>query len=176
LNALETNRARAGFTLIETLGVIAIMALLSAAASIMLSGSRHAADLSASIEQVRQADLFSRALASSSNQTTVFSISLASGSLSRRNGNESTVLGNLPADVRIARVRIAGATVDFGSADIPFSPPGRGPSYAVQFASSTGEKQWAVFAGLTGQMSKARDEDVDSILEETAGSQGADAH
>ena len=168
-------RQHRAFTLIEMLGVIAIMALLSAAASVMLSGPRHEADLQDGIEQIQQADLSSRTLARQSDEKISLTINVSQGRLIRVAGTAETLLGNLPGDVKIERVRAGSAAIDFGSPNIDYSKRGCSNSYAVRLASSAGEKQWIVFAGLTGQMLKVDDQDVDDIFQEVSGSNGPDA-
>jgi prepilin-type N-terminal cleavage/methylation domain-containing protein len=158
-----SRRCRA-FTLIEMLGVIAIMAMLSGAAAMMLGGTRHAADLQQGIEQIAQSDASARALARSLDQPVILSMALTSGQIRRSNGNTTAVLGNLPDDVKIQRERVGDTSTDFGNADITFNPRGCSNSYAVKLATSSGDKQWIVFAGLSGQMLKVSDEDIDAIF------------
>ena len=168
-------RANRGFTLIEMLGVLTIMAMLSGAASVMLNGSRHQADLQDAIGQIASADSSTRELARNVNQPIQLTISLPGRRLSRTNGFGVVTLGELPGDVKIGRVRTAGQITDSGLATMTFTPAGRSQTYAVSLINAAGEKQWILFSGLSGQMVSVNDEDIDNIFQLASGSPGSDA-
>ena len=168
------HRRSPAFTLIEMLGVLAIMALLSAAATVMLSGSRHAADMHDAIEQFQQADISVRTLSKNADRPVTLVISLPNGRMARTNQDAMDTLGSLPSDVKIERVRKGSSTIDYGSAAIAFNAGGRSDSYAIKLVNSARQRQWIIFAGLTGQMSEVNDDEIDQIFEQI--STGFDAH
>jgi prepilin-type N-terminal cleavage/methylation domain-containing protein len=164
-----------GFTLIELVGVLAIMALLAGAASLELGGSRHKADLADAVGQLQSADLSARTLARSRDQPVTLSISIADGSIHRSTGDTATTLGRLPADIRIARIRQAGTAIDFGTVSITIHPQGTSVSYAVELVCTNGDRQWIFFSGMSGQMLKVDDENLDAILQLCSGQTWPDA-
>ena len=133
-----------------------------------------AANLRDAIDQLSLADASARSIARSTDTEATLEISIATGSLTQTDGSNRTVLIHLPGDVKIERIRTAGATTDFGAMTIAFSSRGCSGSYAIRLASSTGEKQWIIFAGLTGQMLKVNDDQIDAILQNI--STGPDTH
>jgi prepilin-type N-terminal cleavage/methylation domain-containing protein len=162
-------RCSRGFTLIELVGVLSIMALLAGTASLELNGSRHKGDLADAIGQLQSADQNARTLARSGDQPVTLSISIADGSIRRSSGDVVTTPGYLPSDIKIARVRQAGTAIDFGSAAITIRPRGLSVSYAVELVCSDGDRQWIVFSGISGQMLKVDDENLDAILQLCSG-------
>ncbi len=169
-------RRAPAFTLIEMVGVLAIMALLAGAAVVSLHGSRRRVDLRDAVEQIAQADASVRAVARGVDTPVGMKIVLSTGQLFRIGPDAVTAkLAELPRDVSIRRVRIGDENVDSGDLTVEISSRGASPSYAVRVDDTAGEHQWVVAAGLTGQVTKVTDEELDSIFDQVSAPAGADA-
>jgi prepilin-type N-terminal cleavage/methylation domain-containing protein len=149
-----------GFTLIETMLAVLLMALLTAAAALSLSRPMKSARSVDAMEMVRSFDTVGRAAATTSGHNVRLVFDLSNGMLSRRDGTDLQILRSrvsLPPGCSIGALNISGEVVSSGEAIIDISPHGWSQSYAVHLQ-SPGANHWMVFAGLTGQMSEAHDE------------------
>ena len=160
------NAARPGaraFTLIETLAVIALLAILTAAAVVSLSGTRRAARAEDAIERLMAFDRTTRDAARRVGRASGLRFELNRARVGRTNAEgEPTPLALEGA--RVTRVIVRGESIGYGEVVVPFSDRGQSPSYAVLLSAQAGER-WVAFAGLTGQAFVVSDErDVQEIL------------
>ena len=149
-----------GFTLIETMLAVLIMALLTAGVALSFSQPLKASRTADAIELVRSFDLLGRQAAITSNRNVRLVFDLSSNTLLQRDGpdlHELRTHVSLPPGCRIDSLRIAGQLVSAGEAVVDISPHGWSRSYAVHLQ-GPGADRWLVFAGLSGQMSKVNDE------------------
>jgi prepilin-type N-terminal cleavage/methylation domain-containing protein len=168
-------QGRYGFTLIETLAVLALLAIMTAAVAASLGGARRAADLDGVAERFIEFDRGTREVAKRLARPSELRFELNRGTVSRLDGGEKHptpfVFG---ADVRAARLIVRGESMGYGDVAVPFSEHAHSPSYAVLLAGNAGQR-WVAFAGLTGQALVLRDEhQVQDILSPPAGAR-ADA-
>jgi prepilin-type N-terminal cleavage/methylation domain-containing protein len=155
---------RRGFTLIEMSAVLLLMALLSAAVAVNLTGSKHRADLTDAADQINAADAAVRAIAGSTEGPVRLTISPSTRKLRRDTpGRPAVTIAELPADVTVESIRLAGSAVSYNDAAIAFTA-GRSPTYAVRLSAPGGQHEWIVIAGLTGKSSVETDEAVDAIF------------
>ena len=153
----RTLRRRLGFTLIETVAVLAMTAILAGTAAVALSGPRARAVAADAVGQLSFADAGVRQTARSTDHPQSFTIDLAAGRFSRSaDGGPDVTLADLPAGVRVTRVWVNGEAVDFGRATVAVSAAGRTRSYAVGLSTPAGPR-WTVVAGLTGQATPVPD-------------------
>ena len=146
----KTSRA---FTLIETIAVIALLAVITAAVAVSLSGAKSTADLDGVAERFIALDRGTREVARRFGRRPSLRFELNQGTVRRLDdvdgdGNRTTplVLGG----ARVAKLIVRGESVGYGEASVPFSDGGRSPSYAVLLTNKAGQR-WVAFAGLTGQ-------------------------
>jgi prepilin-type N-terminal cleavage/methylation domain-containing protein len=161
------------FTLIETLAVIALLAVLTAAVAVSLSGARRSADLDGVAEHFIALDRGTRELARRFGKRPSLRFELNGGTLSRVDGADAGENRTTPLAVggaRVAKLIIRDESIGYGEATVRFSDGGRSPSYAVLLNNETGQR-WVAFAGLTGQALVLGDErQVRNIL--SGGSDG----
>lgn len=166
-----TSRPR-GFTLIEALAVIALMALLTAAAAVSLRGAARTARIEDVADAFAGFDRGTREFARRFDRTPALRFDLNRGTVSRTGADREPTPLVLAGDVRVTRVIAGGAVRISGEVALPFSSLGQSPSYAVQLAGPAGER-WALFAGLTGQPMVLRNEqDALDILAPAASKAG----
>jgi prepilin-type N-terminal cleavage/methylation domain-containing protein len=161
------------FTLIETLAVIALLAIITAAVAVSLSGARRSADLDGVAERLIAYDRGTRDIARRFGKQPSLRFELNRGTLQRlidtdASGNRVTPLAI--GGARVAKLIVRGESVGYGEASVPFSDGGRSPSYAVLLTNKAGQR-WVAFAGLTGQAFVLGDErQVQNILSGTEAS------
>jgi prepilin-type N-terminal cleavage/methylation domain-containing protein len=156
---------RRGFTLIEIMAVMVILALLSAAAAWSFSRPLARARASEAIELVTSFDASSRLAARRFGRSVDMQFDLADGTLRRREGEQVAYRSALPQGFSIEQVRTGEGVRDAGEVTIECSRLALSPSYAVKLVGPGGVERWLVVAGLSGQVTAARDEaDVDAML------------
>jgi prepilin-type N-terminal cleavage/methylation domain-containing protein len=154
-----------GFTLIETMLAVLLLALLASAAALSFSRPIAAARLDDAVELVHVFDANTR-IAARNGHGSRLTLNLATNTLERRDGAEraeATFATPLPTGCRIAAVRIGPDSVKQGEVDLDVSALGLSRSYAVQLAGPT-EDRWLVFAGLSGEMVTVADESTVSNM------------
>lgn len=158
MRSLHINQS--GFTLIEMMLAVMLMALLAGAVAMGFSQPLKSSRTVDAIEVVRSFDNMARqsAVASGSNARLVFDV--AQNSLMLRDGAELTQLRSrisLPQGCRIDAVRIDEHLVSSSEAILDISPHGWSKTYAVHLL-CPGSDRWLVFAGMTGQMTQVQNE------------------
>ena len=154
--------------------VLALMAVLTGTAVVLLAGPRGRAAAADAVGQVAFADLQTRQAAVAADRPQALVIDLADGRLSRSplaltDATAGATLADLPAGVRVTRVLTAGEAVDYGQVRVAVSAAGRSASYAVGLSTAAGPR-WLVVAGLTGQATPVPDEAAaDAALAPTRG-------
>ncbi len=157
-----------GFTLIELLAVLVIMALITAMASIRLSGTAQAAQLEWATERVESADGLMRTHASACGQPAHLQFELGTGRLGRRFGNrqEKTSIVELGQSLRVTRFLSATRDVETGEISVDYSPQGTSQTFAVELKGARDRSVWLLFAGITGQVTRMEEErDVSRMLQ-----------
>jgi len=171
LLACRARAKRSGFTLIEIMFAVLLMALLTAAAAFSFSGPIRAARSQDAIQQIRTFDESARLLARNSGRPVRVVFDLTANTISRREGQafeNVAALSALPSGYQLDRVRVEGRDYSDPEAVIDYSPLGLSRSYAVHVV-GPGLDRWALVAGTTGQVTQWSDESaIDSILENAA--------
>lgn len=186
----------AAFTLIEVMAVVALLGLLAGATAWSLAGEARRQTREDLIEQIVQTDLHCRVAATRTGQSHELVIDLDEQAIWRR-GPEQSESENashrmkVAGDYRIDRVLtsevVSGSKhgnggdsfvqIDTGGMVIVCGPAGCTTSYALRIAHEpTGELQWLLIAGLTGQSILINDEsEIEDIFTQLATGR-TDAH
>lgn len=154
------NRNRPGFTLLETMLAVLIMALLAGGVAMSFAQPLRAARSEDAVDQVRSFDELSRQLALSSGRTVRMAFDLSNHELLERDGDDLKELRrriSLPPGCRVSALLITGHLVTVGEAVVDVSPHGWSRTYAVKLETPAGTS-WLVLAGLTGQMTIVNNE------------------
>lgn len=154
----ETRR-RKGFTLIELVVVIAIIALLSTLAVMSLRGTIDRYHLSQAVQTVELSDASARRLARATDQMVVATIDRHHNRW--RIGDRSF---QIPTAVEIESIALGRRAIAGSEVDIDYSRDGWSPTYALQL--KRGEiEQWIVVLGASGQVVSVRDRgEADALL------------
>jgi len=170
-----------GFTLVEVIAVVALLALLAGATALSLTGDADLAKHSDILDRLRHADRMARLAAQRTGRPQLLRINLDKQRIQRMQdtrGGQDTANHPyaLPAGYRIAAVVMPDTPdapgyartnadvdeVDTSIAEIAFSTEGRSVSYAVRIVSTREAapdeapnhdrpREWLVVSGLTGQ-------------------------
>lgn len=161
---LGRRHRRGSFTLIEFLGVLALMALLSGMAAVSLTSFLRHHAVEDAIERIRFADQAARDRAAAAGAARVLRVDLAAGEVRvlAEPGVDGATLATLPGGVRITDATIAGDRTGYGYLDVPIARTGLSPTYALRLRGQ--REQWVVIAGLTGHLQEVEREDVDTLL------------
>lgn len=165
-----------GFTLIEIVVAVAIMALLATAAAFSFSRPLHRARAVEAIEQIRYLDSSSRDFARRFGRNVQIAFDLSENAIERREGtsHDATFSAQIASPLRIEAVWTAGRRINDGEAIIPVSSLGISPTYAVKLSGPQGER-WVVVTGLAGETATySDDEQIQAIFSTIAPRRDAD--
>lgn len=144
----------AGFTLVEVMAVLCILALGLSGGMLMLSGAlRKATGASFASDFL---DAHDWACKHSEVSAAQLQLELDFSAQQIRVGTGGPVV-DLPKSVQLERVLMGGAILEAGSVNVPYVR-GKAPTYAVLFQLSNGRGKWFVVCGPTGQVKVIQDE------------------
>ena len=162
---MEADR-RNGFTLIELVAVIAILALVAAMVVISVRKPLRVATLEDSVSQLRLLDQQVRTLSRrfDRRQELTFHLNTGRVHIAETDGGQSDrerVLGGT-----VDRVMMGRRVHDYGDVSIRYDAAGRTPTFAVRVSVSDDVRRWLLFAGITGQVTEHEYEsEVRTILD-----------
>src|SRR5262245_47148217 len=155
---------RCGFTLIEVMTVVIIMALLATAAALSFTRPLAAARARDAEDQVRALDASARQFARRFGRPVEIILDLANSTLARRERDMIVFQTKLPHGCRIDEVRFSGRSETLGEVAVECSGAGLSRSYAAHLVGPQLDL-WLIFAGLSGQVTQVSDvSQVDAIL------------
>ncbi len=163
--------SRRGFTLIEVMLAVLLLALLTAGVTLKSSGLLSAGRAEDAVNLVRSFDAAARQWAVASGRPARMSFDLAAGTLSRLDGKSTTVV-SLPPKLRIDHIKVGGRDETLGLVLIDVSPRGWSRSYALRLSGPGGER-WLSIAGLSGVVTETSNE---RDLPEAPSTPGYDTH
>jgi prepilin-type N-terminal cleavage/methylation domain-containing protein len=149
---------RRAFTLLEVMAVVVLLGLTAGAVAWSFAGHVRHASRDAAVSQFVRADRLARLAAQRQGRPCALRIDLTTQRLVRHMGAPTEAPAEQAHSATLAggrcdRIVVAGtaaSTAPAGIVEIPFSPGGRSPSYAVRLVFSE-RALWLVFSGLTGQ-------------------------
>lgn len=161
-------RRTSAFTLIELLAVLVIVGLITAVASIRLSGTAQAARLEWAIQRLAAEDTLMRTHAAASGRAAHLRVQLGTGRLIRDFGDrrEKASPVDLGQNLQVSRFLSAARDIETGDASIDYSPSGTCQTFAVELKGPGNRSILMLFAGITGQVTRIEDgRDVSRILQ-----------
>ena len=147
----ETLDRRRGFSLIEAVLVLALIALITTATTLSLRGRLSGARMEDAVGRLVEFDRVTREAARA--QRLELRFDLNAGTLKRSTDAQYSPGGGY----RVARLWTDGGLAQSGEVSVPFSRHGQSPTYAV-LLESTALRQWIVIAGMTGKAVLIQDE------------------
>jgi prepilin-type N-terminal cleavage/methylation domain-containing protein len=156
-----------GFTLVEIMIVVLLMAMLASAAALSMNGPLTSARAADAAEMVSSFDAAVRIYARRYHSGAQIVFDLSAGKISRRQKHDNLddhASTFLPSGFSIDEIRQAQHLASVGETHINVSAMGLSPSYAVHLLGPRSD-QWLVFAGLSGQVRQVNNEAaIDAIL------------
>ncbi len=146
-----------GFTLIETMLAVLIMALLASAAALSFAAPMRAARAREAFDQLISADRSARQASRDGGRVVRLSFDPSDGAVSRFLGGKMQFRTRLPSSFQMDGVLIGRRAIRSSIAEVEFSASGFSSTYAVHVI-GPGVDRWILFAGLTGQASVVADE------------------
>ena len=157
-----------GFSLVELVAVIALLAIFASLAGISVRGHIANARLELALESIEALDgrIRDEALRRQSPDELRINVDRGkvyqSGAGRKLPSSRTVALGDT---VQIDRIRIAKRESRHGELRVLVSLHGQSDSYALRLSTSTGRKVWLVVLGATGQCLRIEEEkDVASLL------------
>ncbi len=168
--ALNMSKLCRGFTLVEVMIVMLIMAIMSGIAVMSVQGHINNARWTRSFEQIEEIDRTARISArrDASPYQITFNRSKRSVELHAIGLNasaKSVRAFKLPAPFKFDSFRKNTATSSSESFAVEIAGNGQSPSYAIAIAAASGSPQWLVTLGFSGQQIRMEDaKDVAAML------------
>jgi prepilin-type N-terminal cleavage/methylation domain-containing protein len=165
-----------GFTLIEMVAVVLLMALLAVAATLSLTGRFRQVAMKEVIDQLARQDQLVRQQSRQSGQPMHLVLNLSDGWARRQDTQEvkSAQPWSLPAGYRVLKIFLLGQETNQGEVAIPYSPKGLSPSYILWLSGPNEQQRQILVTGLTGQVLEVGDERQLKILCSALKMQGYD--
>jgi prepilin-type N-terminal cleavage/methylation domain-containing protein len=159
---------RAGFTLIELLAVLVIVGLVTAIASLRLSGTVQAARMEWATDRLIAADSLMRSHAATCGRSAHLRLQLGTSRLTREFGNSrsKSSIVDLGQSVQISRFQSTTRDAETGEVLVDYSPLGASRTFAVELKGPGSQKRLLFFAGITGQVTRMEEgQDASRLLQ-----------
>lgn len=156
---------RPGWTLMELIVVVALMAVISAGAIVVVRAPLAAGRMQSDIDAALQADRLARshALRFGRPSDLVYEIGSPATLIVEQTPSKAGASRQLES---LKDVRLPSASRTTRSVTIPIDADGRSPSYGLRFVNTRDEDVWIVVAGGTGQpLQGLTQQDVNELLE-----------
>ena len=168
-------RQAPGFTLVETMLAVLLMALLASAAVLSFAEPLRTARGREAVDELIACDAGARQTAREQGRALHLTLDPAADTASRYVGQTRLAQVVMPAGYRIGDVLVGRRMTRDSRVEVEISPSGWSRSYAIH-VKGPGFNRWVAFAGLGGQASVVQDEEtVRSIIADAALPAGHDA-
>lgn len=165
----KPRREQRGFTLLELLLVVTILAMATAAVAIRWSAVARNASAAATVTRLEAVDAHLRQFARGRRRPCVLALDRRAGRIQKRYlGEEQTASPweSLGTGVTLTEIRVAGATGQPSVVEIPFTRTGVSASYGLHLTGPGEKEAWLVVAGASGQfISLSMESEWDAALD-----------
>lgn len=151
------SRGTSGFTLVEVLVVIVVLALLAAVVATRWSGVHHEAVVASAFGKLQFVDQHLRQFARSRQAPCLLAFDLEQGRLGKQHaaeGDHDLQWESLGTGMKIDAVRVGGEKPSSRHVEIPVDVRGQTPTYGLHVVGPGKRETWLLFAGLSGQMTE----------------------
>lgn len=164
--ANRSTHSACGLTLIELLVVLTIIGLITALATVRLTGLTSRARSQQAIEQLTFIDAGLRSQSARFARPSQLQLEMNSSRLQRKSQNQMEQPDVvLAGDVRVTRFLSPTRDVSAGPVTLVYSDRGTSDTFAIELSAPGKTSQWLLFAGWSGQSTLLEEErDVQEIL------------
>lgn len=159
-------RAR-GFTLIELMAVVMILAVTSTVVIVKVHGPLRASGLRSLTDEIGGFDRLTRMQAVELDAPLLVMVDLDKGEIRRVDPEKREARGgplSLPSGFSITQMRVRGENVESGTVSVLYSRQGLCASYAIEIT-GPGEKKWLLVTGLGGSITElANENEAETVL------------
>ncbi len=147
---------RPGFSMLETMVVVLIIALMAGAVMIKPAGWFQSVQLDDAIDRVVFMDHLARQCARGPGGAVELVYDLENGRILRRVDSSDSLSGHghhrvsLPKGYAIERMMIRNMRIEGDRAVVRFTPLGHAPTYALRIVGPDDQTAWLLVAGLSG--------------------------
>lgn len=153
---MNARDAESGFTLIELMVVVAIMAIMTAGVGLSLAHTVQRSGYEAQLDRVDWIDRQTRRLCLNHGRVATLQFDLQEQTITRAddgaNGQHVERLLELPAQTRLDRFVTARMNQSDGVHEVAVSSQGFSVTYGLRFTDGGDGARWLVFCGQTGEM------------------------
>lgn len=146
-----------GFSLLELLVVLVLVALVSATVVMRWSGVQQRATLKATVEQIEFADAHLRRYAQSHGTSCRLVFDLKNHRLCKQYHNQSQnnpAWESLGRSIKLKEVQSTAQTQQSSQIELTFRRDGTSPTYGLELLGPGQQKIWLIVAGVSGQVTR----------------------
>ncbi len=151
-------KSSSGFTLIELMIAVVLLALLTGMAALSFVRPIRAARAHQTIEMIRRCDAMARQEAERFGRPVLLDFDLSAQTLTR-----DSIVSKIPASDAIRELRTSEASVYDGEYSLRVSPLGLSRTYALHLVGPDSD-QWLLIAGLSGETTTTNETRVEQLL------------
>ncbi len=143
-----------GFSLLELMAVLLIMAIVAAAVTLRMQGPLRQSQTAEVIDRIRAFDEITRTYARQQDQTLQVMVDMSANKLGRTNSAGQAVGAGLelPKGCSFNSVSLATDRAHGGKALLVCGNTGYTPTYCLEVQDAQRQRHWLLFAGLSGEM------------------------
>jgi prepilin-type N-terminal cleavage/methylation domain-containing protein len=157
----ERSNDDAGFTLVEMLVVVVVLALLAAVVATRWSGVHHGAVAESMRSKLQFVDQHLRQFARSRHRTCLLTFDLEKSQVGKErslDGHDAPQWESLGTGVRIDAMRVGVDKPTGRQVEISVDVNGQTPTYGLHLIGPGKRETWLLFAGVSGQMTELKDQ------------------
>jgi prepilin-type N-terminal cleavage/methylation domain-containing protein len=152
--------ASRGFTIIELMAVLLLMALLAGAVVYTFGPELRSARLADSVSQLAELDAMARRQAATSGRGISIVIKPDAGrAFARDSSGRLSQSVRLHPRVRVDRILTSSGRDTRGDVEVPVTAQGRSGSYALHLSAPRQTPRWLVIGGLGGDITESSDDE-----------------
>ncbi len=166
-----------GFTLLELLVVVALLALVTATVTMRLGHTMGPAALGQAVSEWEFADQQLRVKASRSGKPVALGVEIGTNRLECEFDKDMPPAArSLGSHVRLTKYLSSTEEISYGPLAIRYTDRGASRTYAVELTGGRRLRRWLVVAGITGQITEVADEKAAREILQVLSPEGVFAH
>ena len=157
----KSSRARPAFTLLELVVVIVVVALVAAVVVMNWTGVHHRSVRESATSRLQSLDQHLRHYSRSRRHVTRLRFEIGTSNIRKlyhESSRDNPAVETLGRSIQVTRIKTSVSGKTGKKVEIPFRVDGSSASYGVELTGPGNTKQWLVFAGVSGEMTRLESE------------------